>query len=263
MGAATASTAGRRTALALAAALARPRAARAASIVVDPSGAGDYASISEAVAHTAPQAHITIRPGTYAEAVRLTRPVTLEAVAPGTVTVAVRTDTPYQHCLTVGGAEASAGVATVRNVAFEHYSKSVAENYAVFVREGPLQLVLEGCDVRSTSGTGVGVEGGRAELRRCQVGGCKTHGVAVLGEGAFVRLEASGVARNGQNGVLVRDRSGLECVDCDVTANGRAGLALVDCRRADVARTKLQGNKSGPQMGYCDDDDNDMPVPVL
>ena len=49
----------------------------------------------------------------------------------------------------------------------------------------PLQsgsLVLRDCDVSSSSGAGLGVEGGDLQLLRCKVHDCQTHGVAVFGD---------------------------------------------------------------------------------
>jgi hypothetical protein len=59
------------------------------------------------------------------------------------VEVAVNTTEPYQHCLTVqqsssnsgsNGEAAAAGSVVVQGLTFSHYSKSVADNYAVFVQ---------------------------------------------------------------------------------------------------------------------------------
>jgi hypothetical protein len=56
------------------------------------------------------------------------------------VEVAVNTTEPYQHCLTVqqpssSSSEAAAAASVVvQGLTFSHYSKSVADNYAVFVQ---------------------------------------------------------------------------------------------------------------------------------
>jgi hypothetical protein len=61
----------------------------------------------------------------------------------GNVEVTVNTLEPYQHCLTVqqpSSSSSSSGEASdtasvvVQGLTFSHYSKSVADNYAVFVQ---------------------------------------------------------------------------------------------------------------------------------
>lgn len=73
----------------------------------------------------------------------------------------------------------AAVVATLRGFAIEHYSKSVANNYGVYIQTSG--LALEGCSVKSSSGSGVGIEGASARLLRCSIAGCARHGLAVFG----------------------------------------------------------------------------------
>lgn len=48
------------------------------------------------------------------------------------------------------------------------------------VQGGVLQLI--GCSVSSGSGSGLGLEGGRLEARRCSFAGCARHGVALFSD---------------------------------------------------------------------------------
>lgn len=43
-------------------------------------------------------------------------------------------------------------------------------------------LVLEGCDISSSTGSGVGIEGGSPMARDCAVHDCERHGIAVFSE---------------------------------------------------------------------------------
>lgn len=43
-------------------------------------------------------------------------------------------------------------------------------------------LVLQDCDINSSTGSGVGIEGGSPLLARCTVHNCERHGVAVFSE---------------------------------------------------------------------------------
>ena len=89
------------------------------------------------------------------------------------------------------------------------------------------------CDVSSSTGDGVGIEGGAPRLVGCAVHDCERHGVAIfgdmLGEGCAALLERCSVADNRLNGVLVRDGAAPTVVECMVTGNQGWGLQLADC----------------------------------
>lgn len=40
---------------------------------------------------------------------------------------------------------------------------------------------MQGCDISTSTGTGVGAEGGSLNVQRCSVHGCKRHGIALFG----------------------------------------------------------------------------------
>jgi hypothetical protein len=67
-------------------------------------------------------------------------------------------------------------------------------------------LVLEACDVSSSSGNGVGVEGATLQLKDSQVHNCERHGVAAFGgfEGERrARLDAAGAPRGAFHAALL------------------------------------------------------------
>jgi len=43
-------------------------------------------------------------------------------------------------------------------------------------------LVLEDCDISSSTGSGVGIEGGSPAIRKCAVHNCERNGIAVFSE---------------------------------------------------------------------------------
>ena len=70
---------------------------------------------------------------------------------------------------------------------------------------------MEGCDISSRSGSGVGVEGTSTtpHLARCRVHDCRNHGVALFGgldgaAGGGGTMQGCTVVNNGLAGVLVR-----------------------------------------------------------
>lgn len=56
-------------------------------------------------------------------------------------------------------------------------------------------LSLRGCVICSSSGSGVGVDGGALEMEECDVQDCQLHGLAVFGS-----LEGGGAGGRGEAG---------------------------------------------------------------
>jgi hypothetical protein len=52
-------------------------------------------------------------------------------------------------------------------------------HYAASVQAG--SITLEQCDITSSSGVGVGVEGAAVRLKGCHIHDCERHGLAVFG----------------------------------------------------------------------------------
>lgn len=77
-------------------------------------------------------------------------------------------------------------------------------------------------------------------VTRCRVHDCKTHGVAMYGDlmGEFGGgvVEACGIFRNGQDGVLLRGGARGDVVDNVVADNGRFGVELIDCGEGSSVR---------------------------
>eukprot|EP00775_Hariotina_reticulata_P009273 gene9273-9438_t len=164
----------------------------------------------------------------------------------GAVEFVWETQQPYQHCLALPADCSPDTCVQVQNVMFSHYSKSVANNYCIFAQGGLLQL--EGCDINSRSGVGVGVEGGQLVLQQCRVHDCQRHGVGVFGAleggGGSAVLEQSVIDDNKLNGVLVRDGGQLKLRNCQVVNNGGYGMQLQDCT-ASLHDNILTGNRLG------------------
>lgn len=58
----------------------------------------------------------------------------------GRVELLCNTQQPYQHCLEISSQDAQV---VVQGIAFQHYSPSVANNYALFVFVSELNIQLE------------------------------------------------------------------------------------------------------------------------
>lgn len=151
---------------------------------------------------------------------------------------------PYEATLTVE----SDGVVLER-LTVRHTSPSIAANYAVLVR-GTGSLTMERCSVTSASGSGLGCEGGRVSARECSFSGCVRHGVLFTGDlegesplGGSV-LESCLLAKNRENGGVLRDGAVLSLRACSVTDNAGVGLVASDVELSLVGTT-LARNKRG------------------
>ncbi|KXZ51409.1 hypothetical protein GPECTOR_12g371 [Gonium pectorale] len=193
-----------------------------------------FGSLGEAVAACPPGGVVLVAAGRYRERLVLTRPLTIRAWPPGApVEVVWETKEPYQS--------------TVEGLTIRHASKSVANNYGVFIKSG--SPLLEGCDVSSTTGAGVGVEGASPRLLRCVVHDCARQGIAIFGavpdpyaldpdlsvDPGLVYGMTGGVVRdcevkgNALDGVLVRGGASPDLMGNRIHHNAGFGVNLQDC----------------------------------
>ena len=229
----------------------------AAVLAVGPGAA--HATIASALAAAAamrppPSAPVVIRlaPGTYPERVVVDPDVAPAGLiiepssnasstearvgvgsgADDAVVVARRVSTPYESTIEIAPTPVprSAPV-TLRGLTIRHASPSVANNYAVFAREGTA-LRLERCDVSSDTGGGVAGEGADVAAVACAVHDCASNGVAVygdlLGEVGAGLVVGCDVARCGKDGVLIRGGAVGVVEDCRVSEVGGFGVAFFE-----------------------------------
>ncbi|KAG1663919.1 hypothetical protein FOA52_002235 [Chlamydomonas sp. UWO 241] len=216
-----------------------------------------YSSISAALADARHGARVLVAPGRYNESLLLDRPVTVEAFPEGAdVEVYIDTQQPYQHTVTItydgttpvtagggtqqpatagGGTQqptTTASAVTLSGLQLRHYSKSVADNCAVYITAG--SPVIRECDISSSSGSGVAVEGARAPLlERCTLSRCAGHGCCVFGglEGGpptAPELRSCVISGNRLDGLLVRTGGAPELTGCTLTGNGQYGVEVQD-----------------------------------
>lgn len=137
-------------------------------------------------------------------------------------------------------------VVEVSGLLFKHSSKSVANNYALYVQGG--SLILKDSDITSSSGVGVAVEGGNLQMLRCAVHDCQQHGVAIYGdlEGrpGRVLLEQCSISSNKADGVLVRQGARPILKECTIILNKGYGMQLQDCT-AVLKDNLMQANGRG------------------
>ena len=205
-------------------------------------------TINEALSIASEGSTLLIAGGTYKESLVIsTKKLTLEAWPPGAqVLIEVSTQEPYIHCLDISSD------ATVKGLTFKHSSKSVANNYAILV-QGSATLTLVDSTVSSSSGSGIGIEGG-ALIQNCQVTNCKSHGIAIFSpieeEGLSspshsTRILNCTISGNNKCGILSKAEDLLLSVsDCTLLDNG-IGINLESIGGSSISGNKISDNRDG------------------
>ena len=97
---------------------------------------------------------------------------------------------PYESVLEVTSENVS-----VENVKFTRdASKSVANNFGAFVKEGG-SLMLNNVSITSETGSGLATEGGSIDAENVKIYKCKNHGVSALWESTGRAEERTSDAR--------------------------------------------------------------------
>ena len=216
---------------------------------------GSYSTISAALSDAPSGGVVIIRPGTYNERLIVRKPVKLLA-STGAV-VNWKSDKPYEAALDVdvsGAADSDGFDVLVSGLTIRHSSPSIAQNYGAYVHCPTRKVKFLNCDVASSSGSGIGVEGGNVTLYSCSIHDCKNHGVLYVGSGATGRIERCVVGDCKLNGVLLRDGASPTLKNNLLKGNGQYGAALIDCRGVLLDDNEVVRNGKGAVSGECDDD---------
>lgn len=186
-----------------------------AAIIVSATGSAHYRSIASAVQNAAPGALIRVQAGIYHEELHLNKPVEIVGDGPLNEVVIESTD---GDCLIMETENARLRGVTLRNRSGTRGGKS----YAIDIPFG--RLILEDCDISSDSLACVAIHGANADpvLR-----GCKIHD-----------------GRSG--GIFIYDSSKGLIEDCEISGNGRAGIAIRTGGDPLIRRCKIfEGKQSG------------------
>lgn len=191
--------------------------ADAASVVASASGDGDYASITEALAHVAAGGRVLVRPGVYDEAIILDKRVNIVGDGPRDEVV-VRVE--GASCLKSSAEAARVAGLTLRGMA------GGGASFAVDVLRG--ELVLEDCDVSSETLSCVAVHGPEAAplIKRCRI-------------------------HNGaDSGLYFFDGASGEVADCEVYGHANVGVAITGGARPVFRRSKVYGGANAGVVAW-------------
>ena len=195
------------------------------SLIVGP-GFGEFESVSKALLASAEEggATIEIKSGTYKERIIVNKKNVRLIGLSEDVVVEWRTPMPYESVLEVTSENVS-----VENVKFTHASKSVANNFGAFVKEGG-SLMLNNVSITSETGSGLATEGGSIDAENVKIYKCKNHGVSAFGnqleepKSGRVTLENVAISNCGGDGILLR--GGVEVDSRDVKIDNCAGFGI-------------------------------------
>ena len=216
-------------------------------------------SVEDALGRVPPGGELVLESGVHTGRLVCRRSVTIRGE--GDAVLRWQTKAPYESAIDfdLSGTTGSAAPPSlvVEGVRIEHSSKSVAQNYAVYVNAPRSTATLRRCTVSSATGSGVGVEGGAAALEACTLRDCKAHGAAVLGRSASLALRDCRVLKCKGDGLLARDGAAVDvAADCVLQDNGAWGAELLDCvaatESAGLSDAALRSNAKGGISGGCD-----------
>ncbi|CAL6360987.1 unnamed protein product [Bathycoccus prasinos] len=213
------------------------------SLTVGPNP-GEFETISKALDASAKEggATIEIKSGTYKERILMNKDNVKLVGLSDDVFVEWRTSTPYESVLEVTSENAS-----VENVKFTHASKSVANNFGVFVKEKG-SLKLKNVSVTSETGSGVATEGGSIDAENVVIDKCKNHGVSAFGnqsedpKSGQVHLKNVAISNCGGDGILLR--GGVQIDSLDVKIDNCTGFGV-------DAFENVQGTMKACKISKC------------
>lgn len=173
----------------------------------------------------------------------MTKPVTLVAATGAQVEVSWDTSEPYQS--TIECSSSSSGV-VISGLTIRHRSPSIANNYAVRLVDSDARL--EGCDISSSSGSALGIEGNSPHILNCLLHGCERTGALLFGSlddsPSVPVIRDCRVFGNKLHGIIVRDGAAPRVSSNEIYGNGGWGLALQSCDGC-YEGNRLHDNRAG------------------
>ena len=182
-------------------------------LVVAPWGRADHRTISDALSAAGVRARIVVRPGVYRESLTISQPVELVADGPAADVVI---EANGGSCVLM-----QADHAVVRGFTLRGQDGAASQFYGVDVAQG--ELVLDGCDISSTSDSCVAVHGAGTSA---SIKGCRIHDSAGMG-------------------VLVEEQGAGLIEDCEIWGNARTGVGIGTGGNPTVRRCKIHDGQQG------------------
>lgn len=224
------------------------------SVTVAPDGTGDYTSISTAVNEAHPQARIVVLPGTYRETVMLDRAVEIVGDGPVRAIVLVGPGDAGLYSTATGSivrgltirsaAPAGGGVGGfLKRLASSIPTKQagpMGTADAITISAG--DLLLDGCVVDASLGSGIGIfgAGSHPTLRSVDVSGAKAGGIWMM-DGTSAQIDGCVIHDCAGPGIVVSGQGSRP----SITRNKFTGGAGNGITVFDGASPVIEGNEFG------------------
>ena len=213
-------------------------------VIVAKNGAGQFATIGEALRTVQPGMRIIVRPGTYNEALVIDKSVEIVADPTGTSEPVVLQTSRFSS-ITM-----RTGHALVRGFTIRHRVGWLGALYRIFSQEEVAavdipqgELVLEDCDIISNSVAGIAIHGRTAKpvIRRARIHDGRSNGLWFYG-GAHGIIEDCEIFGTKRAGVRIEDEANPTLRRCKVHHTENAGIVVTDGGLGTIEDSEIWGN---------------------
>src|SRR5262245_34555371 len=212
----------------------RPSRLGETTLTVDRSAPGAFRSLGEAFRAVESGAMIRVRPGTYVESdLVIDRPIEIVGDGPRERVVVILT-TPLR--LSGAGVALRALTLIGRN---SPPAEPSPETCAVFAGGG--EVTIADCEIRSETGSCVGVADAARTLRDCRRSDAADSGL-IAAAGAEIIIEDCEVVQSAKIGVLVAAGARATLRNCRIDGGRGNGLVIRESHRATAEGCAIAGN---------------------
>ncbi len=213
-------------------------------LIVSPSGAGHYRTISEAIKKAPVNATIQVMPGVYREGLVLDKSIGIWGMGTVEEIVIESTDAP---CLLMQTESAFVRGLTLRGRA----GTSGNKYYAVDIPQG--ELILENCDITSDSLACVAIHGSQANptISNCRIHYGQASGVYLADEGQG-KIDNCSIFGNTKAGIVIGDYGNPTISNCQIHDGKASGIYVYKNGQGKVENSDIFSNAfAGIEIKQC------------
>jgi hypothetical protein len=192
-----------------------------------------YTKINDAIRDVKAGGEVLIRPGRYNESVVLDK--TLSLIGDGEREDII-IETHDGSCVEMLTKNATVRGLTLRGQSEQYYTVNISQGH----------LLLEGCNITSTTLGGVAVDNASADIRNCKIYDGKASGVFVSNNGKAT-IDNCDIFGNGKAGIAISQGGAPIVKGSRVNRNGYYGILVYDSGTVAVSDSDLRGNFYGAQ----------------
>jgi len=192
-----------------------------------------YTTVTRAIQEAGNGATIRVKPGVYQESLLIDKHVEIIGVGPRDQ---IKIESIDGNCVRM-----HAAYAVVRGVTFRAAGRSGKERFGVCIASG--ELVLDDCDISGGALACVGVSGAMSSptLRRCKIHDSKSAGILLFNH-AQALIEDCEIFANGHAGIAVRQGADPVVRRCAIHHGKQAGVMVHDRGRGAFEDCDIHAN---------------------